>query len=596
MNIITTIILALAGTVSATPDFPDSLDLTEIRSMVVQHDGRWMPLDTLARDYVENITGEEFYLDRDPVLVLLSWTFNSQAWKEVRLISIKNAELRAEIQLPESQTVFSYAELVRHKRLHFLVDKLDQVEPGRKINPLESKVSGINKKLIVLQKVFFSQAIKPVPNPEDALGPWQPVSWFLQGRSEELKSLQDAWLALQGAFLADNPEAFDRASGQLIASLERLPAAHRPSQERIAIELGYNRLKPFRIAWLIMAAGAVLAAIAMGVRRWWFDGLALVALIAGFGMLTYGLFLRGTIAGRLPAANMFESLLFLSWGMGAFAIIALLFFRHRSVPLTASAMGALSLCLADSLPMDHFIRPIVPVLMDTVWMSIHVPIIIVSYSVLALAVLIAHVQLISMAAAPQRRHIAEAIDTVHRWYIHIGSFLLFIGIVTGSMWAASSWGRYWGWDPKEVWSLVAFLGYMAILHVRARKEGLPRWAYAAGAVLALAVSVFVLLKLSPLTFPKLLAFTAACGAMVFFVTARGKFATAVKSILAFWMIIMTYVGVNYVLGIGLHSYGFGTGAIASRVFLIGGVDLAVVAICFLVYFLRRRSSAVCQTA
>ena len=84
------------------------------------------------------------------------------------------------------------------------------------------------------------------------------------------------------------------------------------------------------------------------------------------------------------------------------------------------------------------------------------------------------------------------------FYIHVGSILLVAGILTGSMWAASSWGRYWGWDPKEVWSLVAFLAYMAILHARAERL-------------------------------------------------IGNFGVAAWSIAAFQTILMTYLGVNFVL-------------------------------------------------
>ena len=167
----------------------------------------------------------------------------------------------------------------------------------------------------------------------------------------------------------------------------------------------------------------------------------------------------------------------------------MLVMRDRIVPLTASAMGALSLMLADSLPLDYFVRPIAPVLMDTVWMSIHVPIIMVSYSILALGVLIAHVQLVAMTAAPARRQLADSLDALHYWYVHIGSFLLLAGIITGSMWAASSWGRYWGWDPKEVWSLVALLGYLTILHVRIDHQCVPRSAYAVGAIGCLALLI-----------------------------------------------------------------------------------------------------------
>ena len=79
--------------------------------------------------------------------------------------------------------------------------------------------------------------------------------------------------------------------------------------------------------------------------------------------------------------------------------------------------------------------------------------------------------------------------------------------------------------------------------------------------------------------------------MLVFVLARGPFATALKSVLAFWLIIMTYVGVNYVLGIGLHSYGFGTGTVVRYLFLVGGIDLAPIALCSVVHLTRRRSRA-----
>jgi cytochrome c biogenesis factor len=123
------------------------------------------------------------------------------------------------------------------------------------------------------------------------------------------------------------------------------------------------------------------------------------------------------------------------------------------------------------------------------------------------------------------------------WYIHVGSFLLIAGIITGSMWGASSWGRYWGWDPKEVWSLVAFLAYLAILHARS--------------------AAFI-----------------------------GPFGVAVISIAAFWTIIMTYVGVNYVLAAGLHSYGFGSSSIVNSMVL---VLLAEVVFVMVGYAFHRRN-------
>ncbi len=576
----------------AAAGLPDSLDLETVRGLVVQHDGRWPPLDTLARDMVETVTGATHYRGRDPVLWLLAWTFEPQTWVKEPLIRIANAELREKLQLPASETVFSYATLMGHRPLQEKIGALSHIESGRKLDPLESKVSDINEKLATLQQVFQGATIKLIPSAGDINEAWRPIGEPKPNDPAPIKVVSDQWAALKKAFLADDAAAFSAASGQLASSLASLPNARRDDSKLtaltvlIATELRYNRLRPFRTAWIVMVVAAVLAAAAMLVRRRWFDVVAIVAMIAGFTLLTYGLSLRWQIAGRIPAANMFESLLFLSWGMGAFAILAMLVTRDRTVPLTASAMGALALVLADNLPLDHFIRPIAPVLQDTIWMSIHVPIIMVSYSVLALAVLIAHVQLGIMAAVPRRRDLIDAADSLHYWYMHVGSVLLIAGIITGSMWAASSWGRYWGWDPKEVWSLVAFLGYLAIMHVRFDRDKVPWWMYVAGAMLAVAVFAILAFEMTPPSAGKFLALAVAAGATALFVLSRGPFATAVKSILAFWLIIMTYVGVNYVLGIGLHSYGFGTGAVVRYLFLAGGIDLAIVGLCSVAYAVR----------
>ncbi|MHC4698327.1 MAG: cytochrome c biogenesis protein, partial [Planctomycetota bacterium] len=496
---------ALQGAAGIEGMLPVSLDLTAIRGITVQHNGRWPPIDTLARDIVDSVTGDASYLQRDAVLWLLAWTFDPLTWQQQPLLPIKNAELRRELHLSATQTVFSYAELLGHERLRSLIDALAHVEEGRKLNPLESKVSGISNKLMTLQRVFHGQTIKAIPHPAEAGGVWTTLAASKGEQSDEIKNAQASWAALQTAFLSDDASAFASASNDLVAAVNAFPAGYRPSPQRIATELHYNALRPYRTAWMMMVGGAVLAALAMVVRRGWFDAIAILGLVAGFGMLTYGLWLRWSIAGRIPAANMFESLLFLSWGMGAFAIVAMIVLRQRIVPLTASAMGALALALADCLPVDYFIRPIPPVLNDTIWMSIHVPVIMVSYSVLALGVLFAHMQLFTMAFAPGRRQASQLIDTLHYWYIHVGAILLLIGIITGSMWAASSWGRYWGWDPKEVWSLVAFLGYLTILHVRIDRGRVPGWAYVVGAALTIALFVIVVPKLAPLSATSVLA-------------------------------------------------------------------------------------------
>jgi len=571
----------------ATSSLPASIDVDAVRSIVVQHDGRWMPLDTLARDTVESITGRTMFEGRDPVLWLLAWTFDPVNYQDARLVRIGNAELRAEIGLPADRARFSYNELAANHRFHALLDAMADRPPDHGLDPLEAKVGEINTTLLLLRRVLNNDVIRPVPDPVHPFDKWRPLTDAPDPDAPELAAAVRAWNGLRESFLADDNAAFVSAASALVDALERLPAAHRPNPRKISLEVYYNRLDPFRIAWITMAVGALLAGAASLTAHRLFKVAAVIVMIVGLFVLSYGLLLRWTIAGRIPAANMYESLLFLSWGAAVFGIGSMLLRRDRFVPLTASFVGALTLFLAETLPLDGFIRPIPPVLLDTVWMSIHVPVIMASYAVLALAALIAHAQLVVMAAVPQRMRWTDLIDGLHTWYLHAGCILLAAGVFTGSMWAASSWGRYWGWDPKEVWSLIALLGYLAILHFRAPRDSVPPWVYGLATFLGVLLVAILLRQMGPWSTLELTGLAAGVVACVLFAAMHGPFATAAKSVAAFWLIIMTYVGVNYVLGIGLHSYGFGTGAVVRYMFLLGGIELGFVALCTVVYLLRR---------
>jgi cytochrome c-type biogenesis protein CcsB len=320
-----------------------------------------------------------------------------------------------------------------------------------------------------------------------------------------------------------------RSAAELRAVLASGASAGRVAPERIAVELLYNRARPTRLAWWALALSLLLSISAAVLDRRALDLAAGGLLVVGFFAMSWGLFMRWQVAGRIPASNMYESLLFLGWGVGAFAVIATLLMRSRIVVLNASAGAALTMALTDLLPIDPFVHPMPPVLSGTYWLAIHVPIIMAGYAVLALGTVVAHMQIGAEAFSPARRSLALKMAELLYFYIHVGSILLVAGILTGSMWAASSWGRYWGWDPKEVWSLVAFLAYVAILHARAERL-------------------------------------------------IGSFGTAAWSIVAFQAILMTYLGVNFVLASGLHSYGFGDSSVVRAMVATALAEVALVGV------------------
>lgn len=471
-------------------------DLDTLRRLPVQHDGRVMPFDTLARETVWTVTGAHAWRGQDPAETMSQWLFDPKTAAAEPNIPLESKELAKALGLPEGTRHVSFIQLVQSPQLMGLLQAAHQAEQAQM--PKEGVLADMGKletRLMTLKAVLFREALRPIPVQE---------------------SDGDRWAVPESM----TPEA-------LVQLMQGPRPAAWPTVQQIDREVLYNRLNPVRWSWIILLASLV-AAIAAWVRSdKVLDRAAFGLLVGGFALISWGILLRWQAGGRIPAANMYESMLFLAWGVGLFAVIGYLVLKNRQVVLNAAVMATLTLALMDLLPIDRFIHPIAPVLAGTPWLAIHVPIIMIGYAVLALGLVVAHMQVGVAIFAPRRPELADRMYDLLYWYMFVGSIFLIAGIITGSMWAAASWGRYWGWDPKEVWSLVAFLAYMAILHA----------------------------KLDRLI---------------------GKFGVAVISILAFQTIVMTYLGVNFVLNTGMHSYGMGDSPVVKWMVLVALAECAFI--------------------
>lgn len=222
--------------------------------------------------------------------------------------------------------------------------------------------------------------------------------------------------------------------------------------------------------------------------------------------------LRVIISGRAPVTNMYETVLFSGFMALLLALLLGHFKKEKAflyVGLIYNACTLIMMNFATGMLSDS-INPLVPVLRDDFWLSTHVTTVVMSYSAFALSWVLANIILI-------RKRFSSLPKASEAHYSHLiylclkyGTILLGAGVILGGIWADYSWGRFWGWDPKETASLIAFCCYMAILHGRH-----TNW-------------------ISPHRF---LVFTA----------------------LAFLSIMMAWFGVNYVLAEGFHSYGFSEG-------------------------------------
>jgi ABC-type transport system involved in cytochrome c biogenesis permease subunit len=206
-------------------------------------------------------------------------------------------------------------------------------------------------------------------------------------------------------------------------------------------------------------------------------------------------------------------------------------YRSRSILAAVLAAGWVVFLLADNLPtvLDPSIKPLVPVLRNNFWLTLHVLTVTISYAAFLVAMAIGN---LGLAQVFRKDSTAFQKDLSHYAYraMQLGVLLLTAGIILGGVWADYSWGRFWGWDPKETWSLIADLGYLMVLHGR-----FSGWIRA--------------------------------------------FGTLMGSVLAFFGVVMAWYGVNFILASGLHSYGFsegGAAAMGAFVVVQGGFAL----VCF----------------
>jgi cytochrome c-type biogenesis protein CcsB len=290
-----------------------------------------------------------------------------------------------------------------------------------------------------------------------------------------------------------------------------------PAQRDLSLETHFNHLHPFRWAWIL----ALVAAIAMSfsvynpAKGLYWSAMGLFGV--SFLMQTYGFFLRCYIAGRPPVSNMYESVLWVSFGCMLFGLILELIYRKRVIALGSLIFATIALIIADSVTsvLDAGINPLEPVLRSNYWLTIHVLTITLGYAAFSLSLVIGNLGIGQFAFAGRESKQMPLRQLAFYAYraVQVGVILLAAGTILGGVWADYSWGRFWGWDPKETWALIALLGYVALIHARFR-------------------------------------------GMV------GPFGFLAGCITAFLGVLMAWYGVNFVLGVGLHSYGFSSGGLS----------------------------------
>lgn len=522
----------------------DPLDFHQFGLIAIQDGGRRKPLDTFARETLLRISGASTYTDADgktwsaPDFVL-SVLFSTHDWKKEPLILIPYHPLSAALGLDPQRKRFSLDELGGAASLPALLQQGQQLSREEKEVPRELKeAESLAARMEALGHLMDNSAFTIVPAPQNSSSD----HWAVPAPEDDsydpaaYSAAMDQLSTMAKAYTGGDAFNFSLGAVRLREALRNLNPAVYPTDSMLKLEYAYNHLGAFSWAVGIYAVAFVVLLIAKvrgdksralaangagapALGRQPAGGGAKILTIAGLTLAIAGVLLHATgitmrciIAGRPPVTNMFESVVWVSFGVMAFALIFLIRYRELTYLLAALPVSLTCLLLVQQLPvaMPASIDPLVPVLRSNYWLTIHVLTITLSYAAFALAMGFGHIVLFRFIRDPLN---TSGNVTLHFWLyriLQLGVILLATGTILGGVWANYSWGRFWGWDPKETWALIALLCYIFVLHGRV----VGWW---------------------------------------------DQFGLALASVVCFCAVVMTWYGVNFVLGKGLHSYGFGIG-------------------------------------
>ena len=508
---------AQSGVAAGIPPIDKSV-VDEFSQIWVQGtDGRIEPISTLTSEIVRKVTHRASFFGKSPDEVVLSMMTHPEIWRSMPMVLVSDKELAAQIG---AQGKYITVESMFDEQGNYKI--LDQVRaayakaPALR-NKFEKEYINLDERVNICFMVFQGTMFNLFPRSKKEDKWYTPGSDATEYRGGDSIFIKSGFqLLLQSVAENNNQDAV-----QILQALENFQVKYGsyllPSETKRNVEIFYNKVNPFKriFPYYLMFGFLLLVVLLINIFRQKplprfikYGFLGVIILL--FVVHTFGLVLRWYISGHAPWSNGFESVVYVSW---AVMLAGLIFGRKYPLVIgTAAFLSGIALFVAHLSWMNPEVTNLVPVL-KSYWLMIHVAIITASYGFLGLSTFLGVLTMVLFVMRNQRNEVRvsgfiEQLTTINEMSATVGLYALTFGTFLGGVWANESWGRYWGWDPKETWALITVVVYSFIVHMR---------------------------LIPPL---------------------KGVFNYNFASILGFASVMMTYFGVNYYLS-GLHSYGKG---------------------------------------
>ncbi len=505
-----------------------SLEHAESFNKLVIQDagGRMKPAHTFASELVRKVSQTETLYGMEPSQVLLSIIENPRLWYEVPAVFLEkgNTKIRAQLGLPETAKYARLSDFFTDNATYKIREDVAEAQKKSVKSYFDKDLIKIDKRVGLLYGAIGGGILKIYPIPGDENNKWvsQPETSSTAGFKPQDSIFVRRSLPLYVQLLQTSKKTGDYTkANQLLAGIkkyqEKFGSEVLPSDRQVELEIAYNKYSVFTklvryYGFTSLLLILFVVAQIFSTKKWisYVVKILIGVAVSLFILHTLGLAARWYISGNAPWSNAYESIIFVAW---ATMLFGLFLGRKSALTITATTfITAVTLFFASQSWLDPEIANLQPVL-NSWWLKVHVSIIVASYGPFTLGLILGIFSLFIMLFTNENNkkrmdvHIKE-LTVINEMAITVGLVMLTIGTFLGGMWANESWGRYWGWDPKETWALISIMVYAFVLHMR--------------------------------LIPGL----------------RGRYTFNLWSIIAYASIMMTYFGVNFYLS-GLHSYASG---------------------------------------
>lgn len=491
------------------------------RLLVQDQGGRIKPIHTMASEIVRKVAGKEEFSWHSPTQVFIGMMYNPVQWRSTPMIKVKNPEL--EEKLGATGHYISFVDLFDE---NFSYKIAQDVEVANRKKPAEQskydkEVLKVDERANICFMVYQGSLLRLFPKYKDENNTWYSSANYKEFKTHDslfVKAIMPMYFMSISQSLKENNWAKADSILKHISDYQyKFGGEVIPKQSKIDAEIRYNKMQIFKKLRNYYALVGVLMLVFLfadiiSTRKYKRIIVTILSVILFVLFLVHGggLALRWYITEHAPWSNGYESMIYIAF---VTLLAGFIFSRSSKMTIAATAvLACLTLFVAHLNFMDPEITPLVPVL-KSYWLMIHVAVITGSYGFLGLGAILGLIVLILMIFRTQKNDdkigkTIKELTYINELTLTVGLFMAAIGTFLGGVWANESWGRYWGWDPKETWALVIVLFYAMLLHLR------------------------------------------------FIPKAKGKYLFNVLALFGFSTVIMTYFGVNYYLS-GLHSYAKG---------------------------------------